>query len=84
MPCDEALARDGTSYVIEVTGVEAWVTPETTTGGFSIRWVAQEIGFGELSIFFKEGRWSMDADAMSNRFADAVFLAFRKWLVRRG
>ena len=49
------------------------------TYALNIKWVAKEIGFGELNITYNEktGKWSKDTEYMSDEFCQSVLA---KWL----
>lgn len=84
---------DTTEYKIQIRSVEAWGTPidddvvdrpPQKNAGLLICWIAEGVGFGELTIFIKDGVWCVDTESMSNRFVAAVLSSFQKGLVRKG
>ena len=75
-------------YEIEIHSVCGWGDHWTQTedmkpgpGGFIIGWSAMGVGFGELTVSFKDGKIEIDDECMSPEFCDAVMaklMSFRR------
>lgn len=67
------------TYEIEIRSICGWGKHWTENddltsgdGGFMIGWSAMGIGFGELTVSFKDGKIQIDDECMSREFVEAV------------
>lgn len=65
-------------YIILSTSLgDTWsakeANPKHNSGGFIIRWVCKDIGFGELTFYVdKKGKLFCETECMSRAFVDKV------------
>lgn len=57
---------------------ETWEPWQGNDGGFTIHWEAEDIGFGELSFYIKNGETFCDNECMSEEFCEVVMKKFLK------
>jgi hypothetical protein len=70
-------------YEIEIRFICGWGThwiyqehPNALPGprGFIVGWFAKDIGFGELTVSFNDGKLKVDDEGMSREFCEAVMM----------
>lgn len=49
-----------------------WTAHEGNDGGFLIRWSCENVGFGEVAFFNKDGQLFCDSECMSDEFVSQL------------